>query len=178
MLQRIVAILILLVLLTGLGGYFVFFKAEQFALRREMKERIKSSLPESELQHFAFSKQETSDINWERKGKEFRLNGKMYDVVRTHATGDTIHFYCLQDDKETKLFAGLDQLLKKEGTAGKSGKIAGGLLKIFFSFNFLPSGGYVLPSYCCKDIGTFPLFVLNHSSRVIEVHAPPPRHCI
>jgi hypothetical protein len=178
MLQRIVAILILLVLLTGVGGYFVFFKAEQFALRCEMKERIKSSLPESQLQHFAFSKQKTSSLDWERRGKEFRLNGKMYDVVRTEAKGDTIHFYCLRDDKETKLFAGLDQLLKKEATAGKSGKMAGGLLKIFFSFNSLPVSGYTLPSYCFEDVKTFPLFILNSSTCVAEVYAPPPELCI
>ncbi|HTM67626.1 MAG TPA: hypothetical protein VL093_14970 [Flavipsychrobacter sp.] len=178
MLQRIVAILILLVLLTGLGGYFVVFKVEQFALRREMKERIKSSLPESQLQHFAFSKQKTSTLDWERKGKEFRLDGDMYDIVRAETEGDTVHFYCLRDDKETKLFAGLDQLMKAQTTAGKSGKIAGGLLKIFFSFNSLPVGGYILPSYCFEDVRTFPLFILSTSTGVAEVYSPPPEHCI
>jgi hypothetical protein len=178
MLQRIIAILILLVLLTGLGGYFVVFKVEQFALRREMKERIKSSVPDTELQHFAFSKHNASRLDWERKAKEFRLNGKMYDVVRTEVKGDTVHFFCVRDDKETKLFAGLDQLLKTQTTAGKSGKIAGGLLKVFFSFNSLPVCGYTLPSYCFEDVRTFSLFILSTSTSVAEVYAPPPEHCI
>ena len=39
---------------------------------------------------------------------------KMYDVVRKMMYGDTVWYYCLEDEKETQLFVHLDELVRQE----------------------------------------------------------------
>lgn len=46
--------------------------------------------------------------------KEFCYDGHLYDIVRKEKRGNRIVFYCLSDEKETQLFANLDELVKRD----------------------------------------------------------------
>lgn len=76
--------------------------------RSEMKARIKAGVPEKELHQITFASEE--DILWVRDGKEFKLKGRLYDVVRRE--GNT--FFCVDDEQETQLFAHLDELCREQ----------------------------------------------------------------
>jgi hypothetical protein len=108
--------LILLILSQSAGCLFVF-RIQRHLARMEIKHRIKADVPETELVLLKIPKtlQNSSrpEFQWIEEG-EFRYHGSMYDVVREVSHGDTTWFYSLSDEKETLLFAGLDELVKQD----------------------------------------------------------------
>lgn len=101
------------VLLAISVGIFPVFKMKQYAIRKEIKRRIKSAIPESELHTLTFLSPET-DVEWVREGKEFIFGTRMYDVVHKKIKGDSTVFQCINDKEETVLFANLDDFVQKE----------------------------------------------------------------
>ncbi len=89
----------------------VVFKSFQYAIRNEVKQKILHSVKESELIAIRMS---VADMNSGKDGykktddKEFVLQGKLYDVVRSKTIGDSVILYCINDIKEEQLFANLD----------------------------------------------------------------------
>ena len=74
-------------------------------LKNEVKKEIKikilrHKLNENELQQFFVN--DLKNVDW-TDDNEFTLNGKMYDLVKTKMINGQIIYYCLQDDKETKI---------------------------------------------------------------------------
>jgi len=53
-------------------------------------------------------------------GKEFRLEGNLYDVVKIKKEKDSICYYCFCDVKESNLIANLDKLVKDQSDHSKS----------------------------------------------------------
>ena len=93
------------------------FKGVQYSVKKQIKRRIKRSVPENEL---FLIKVTENDIDNHKNGfkfieeeKEFVYNGKMYDVVYRENINDTIYFKCINDVQEEKLFVSLDQQIKQ-----------------------------------------------------------------
>jgi hypothetical protein len=58
-------------------------------------------------------------LNYERiHSREFRLDGKMYDIVKEVDKDSLIHFYCINDKKEEKLEKEFHKKVE-DNTAGK-----------------------------------------------------------
>lgn len=93
-------------ILFGVPYKFVF---DQKLIRKEIKQRIKQGVPESEM--FVFNlKSLHSDANVEWvNSHEFKKGNQLFDVVRTE--GDLL--YCINDTQEEKLFSNLDDLTEK-----------------------------------------------------------------
>ncbi len=68
-------------------------------------------MPETELIVFTFRIADLNNIEWEEEGKEFWLNGNLYDVVKKQETADSITFHCINDKQEKTLFANLEELI-------------------------------------------------------------------
>lgn len=116
-LKKIIPILLTIVLLYNTIGYLVVFKGLQYSVKKEIKRRIKRSVPENEL---FLIKVTENDINTHKngfkfieKGKEFTLDGKMYDIVYKDIVNDTIYYKCINDVQEEKLFASLGIQVKQ-----------------------------------------------------------------
>ena len=141
MFKKVTALSILFILLVNMAGYFPVFKWEQMQIRREIKQQIKNSIPGTELCSITFAKKCLAEIDWERQGKEFRYNGQMYDVIRTENKADSVHYYCIKDTQETRLFAQLDEFVKKQmdTTTSSTHNPVRNLLKVFLSLVYLPS---------------------------------------
>lgn len=110
--QGFVAMLVGTILILSIG-VFPVFKMKQYAVRKEIKRRIKNSIPEDELHILTFHSPET-DVEWVREGKEFILGERMFDVVRKEIKGDSTVFHCVNDKEEAVLFAQLDDYVQKE----------------------------------------------------------------
>lgn len=110
------SILFLLLLMFQSTGYFLFFRVQQYQIRYEIKQQIQAGVPEAELVLLKISRciQENRNEFQRIHDHEFRYQGKMYDVVRQEQHGETLWFFCLCDEKETLLFARLDEQVKKE----------------------------------------------------------------
>lgn len=97
-------------------GYYLYFRIQQQHIRHEIKQQIKAGVPEDEIVLLKLSR--TIQDNWDEfqwiHDHEFRYQGKMYDIVRQEDHGETTWFYCIRDEKETLLFARLDEQVKNE----------------------------------------------------------------
>ncbi len=110
------SILFLLLLLFQSTGYFLFFKIQQHQIRHEIKHQMKAGVPETELVllKIPLSTQENRNEFQRIHSKEFRYQGKMFDVVRQENQDGTTWFYCICDEKETLLFSHLDEQVKNK----------------------------------------------------------------
>lgn len=116
-LKKVLPVILVILLLFNSGGFYIIFKSLQYRVKKEIKEQIKCSLPDTELTLIRINKKETrsasSLLKWYEEGKEFAYRGKMYDVVKQEIKGDTVYYYCINDIKEEQLFAGLNGILDK-----------------------------------------------------------------
>lgn len=114
--RHLIAIVLFSFMLLQAVGYLLLFKLQQQEIRQEIKRQIKAGIPEDELVLFKTPKVLTHQTRafWSIPEREFSANGVMYDVVRQATHGDTIWYYCLSDEKETQLFAHLDEAVKRD----------------------------------------------------------------
>jgi hypothetical protein len=108
---RITAVIVLLVMINNLAGFYFAFYSQQNIIKKEVKGLLKSSLNESELVKLQFdiNSDEYLKLQWLDE-HEFRYHGRMFDIIRVEM-GDKNHltFYCINDIKEEQLFADLKE---------------------------------------------------------------------
>ncbi len=124
--KKFVAIVFLSLYVYNIAGYLALFAVMQQRARAEIKKALKLSVPEHELHHFAFHTYSLQaghyPIQWIEE-HEFRYNGGMYDIVRSHTKHDTTYFVCVNDVQEERLFAHLDSHVQRHmGDSGQPGK--------------------------------------------------------
>lgn len=147
------------------------FKILQAQIHSEVKKEIEKSLSDDQLETIIVPVEYLDYvISWTRKGKEFIYNKKMYDVVRKKENSGNVIFYCLNDEKEEKLFANLDQLTTKNNSHNKRLK------------NILTSK---ITNYYCEEYGIYNSAFKSeslkpwntHSYKIIdkEIESPPPK---
>lgn len=76
--------------------------------------KLKKGVPDEELHKISFAFSELHLINWVRKDKEFKYRNQMFDVVRKEIDDKHVHFFCVNDTQETRLFANLDTLVSSQ----------------------------------------------------------------
>ena len=74
-------------------------------------EQILKQVPENLLIKIAVTENEKS-IQWHEEGKEFQLNGEMYDVVKVKYENGQKYLLCLSDTKEDRIFEALEKVVK------------------------------------------------------------------
>ena len=148
-LKKLVSIFLVFLILYNMLGYIVVFKSYQYAIRKEVKNRIKDAIPENE---FTVIRLTNDDVQNGKKGftkiddKEFSLSGKLYDIVRSQVSGDTTIFYCINDSKEEQLFANLDEHVKRQmDTSGPLRDRANTLLKNLVKQALLYNYSFAVP---------------------------------
>jgi hypothetical protein len=112
--RSLVATILLLFMLLQAAGYLLVFEIQKHAIRREIKQQIKAGVPEAELVLLKFVEGKSYPAFQRVHAREFRYQGKMYDVVRQESRGDTTWYYCIADEKETQLFANLEELVERD----------------------------------------------------------------
>jgi|688.fasta_scaffold08189_4 hypothetical protein len=116
MLRRPVLALTSLLLLAVMAVQLVqvaSFEVRRMALRREMKQQIRQGLPQHELVRFTFSSAEYEALEKEDGGREFWVDGHIYDVVRSMKEADgKVNIEAVDDRDEARLMAGLNDLLQ------------------------------------------------------------------
>lgn len=108
--KRLITSVLILLFLGRVIGYFPIFKIEQWTIRREIKTRLKSAIPNSDLEVFSYPIGSRDATKYGSK-HEFEIDGEMYDVVRRENEGSILKLYCFHDRKETDLFKKLDQIV-------------------------------------------------------------------
>jgi hypothetical protein len=73
-------------------------------VRSEMRVNMRKGLHAEDLTRFSFSQKEAAALEWEDE-TEFRLNGKMYDVVSSESKNGQLLIVCIPDSREEKLLS-------------------------------------------------------------------------
>lgn len=103
--KKILSILLLFLYLYESIGYFAVF---QFSHEKIVSEAKKNKYFDRDIITISF--QSDDNIHWIKQGKEFALNGFMYDVIKKEIRPNSILYYCVYDTKETKLLSKLSNL--------------------------------------------------------------------
>lgn len=141
-LRQLIAIVLLLLLLLQLAGYFFIFAVQRYEIQYALKQQIKAGVPEAELMLLKIPRsleEKPNPIFQRLHDREFRYSGAMYDIVRRETHGDTTWYYCLSDEKETRLFANLDEFVKREVSQHAKQKARLAKLLNFFGGGFVPA---------------------------------------
>jgi hypothetical protein len=100
-------------------GYFLTSRIKQYYLKEAVMESLLGNLPDSELVSISLNANQ-KNISWEEEGREFTLNGKLYDVVRTLHQNDQTFLLCSSDEKEDAVLENMNKIT--QSNQQKSGK--------------------------------------------------------
>jgi len=109
--KKLTVISFLLLIFINQVGYYFIYSYQQHLIKEEIKEELLAGMPEPSLE-LIIEEDNINKLEWEEKGKEFYLNGEMYDVAKIkHRNGKT-YLYCLNDKKEKELLAAYSKSIR------------------------------------------------------------------
>ncbi|MCX6149716.1 MAG: hypothetical protein NTX22_04230 [Ignavibacteriales bacterium] len=97
---------IFLTLLFNSIGYILIYQQQLYTFKHQAFSKIQNFLPLEKMSIIGLSKNDivSGKISFRRmEEREFKLNGKMYDVVKEVSKKDSIYFFCIKDEKEDEL---------------------------------------------------------------------------
>jgi hypothetical protein len=164
--KRIIPSILIFFILYSVCGYHILFRVQLFTVHREMKQIIRRGIKDEELIILRVADNSTSAIQWIKRGKEFRLKGEMYDVVKALKKDHISILYCIMDSKEKQLIARYEKAHRHQKPEQKIRIIPG----FGMYFQTLPFTGFILPEH---DL------VYYHACRLSELFSeipfPPPK---
>lgn len=172
--MRVVASIFLVALLfLNLFGFYAAFVVEQGAIRESVSENIERD-GNSSGQLMVLSRSEFEDLDWARTGKEFLLNGRLFDVVSIEPTTNGIKIYVESDLRETSLLTEYISLYKEQSGKEPFNAAAKNILQHFFQ-DFAPEIN-CLNSFHCWIAFHFNRSNLSFISSFSEgILSPPPQ---
>ena len=151
-------------------GYLIHSFALRHVARHEFKAALISSLPKEALDRIALYDIEAKG-KWEEEGREFWLNGKLYDVVRQEQSNGITYLYCLSDVKEEQVVKDQAKITSHNTNSnGKNSKaIKFGIPDFIVVSNEVSAVGSILLSSLYTD--------LSHRAvgQKVEPVSPPPQ---
>ena len=119
MLKKLFLITIIAVLAYSQVGYYFVMHYFQNEQKETVKAKIFQHLKDTDLETISPS---NPNIYWEEDGKEFLLNGQMYDVVKTKIVNGREVLYCINDKKEKALIDNYNLITKNNSSPDKKAK--------------------------------------------------------
>lgn len=136
--RRTLSIILMFALTLNSATYFLYFKYRQNIVRKQIKLKIKTGVPEDELKVIIFNQSNALEFDWIHS-REFRYKGNMYDLVyETEDNSGSRVLHCITDHQETVLFANLTKYVKQTTEGHSSHKTAQKLLNQFYGGLFTP----------------------------------------
>jgi hypothetical protein len=112
--KKSLTFLLLIILLLPILGSYISFNLRQIANKKELKRKIKRGLPDSELISMVLTPEILNSKSFEwHNSHEFRLNGRMYDIIKTYKKGNQTEYKVVWDNEESELFSQLESDLKE-----------------------------------------------------------------
>ncbi|MEZ5083522.1 MAG: hypothetical protein R2750_08740 [Bacteroidales bacterium] len=112
MLRKITGILLLACLIAPFGGFYVFLQLKKKQVKKDIRLNLASFIGNNNLVVFSFSKEDIKTLEW-KDNHEFEYEGQMYDIIESNIVGETIHYKCFHDTKETSLNKKIEQLIAR-----------------------------------------------------------------
>lgn len=171
--KKSIIILILLPFLYLNIGFYPFFLLKQQIIKKEIKAKIKANLSKDELTEMVFDKATFKSLKWIDE-KEFSINNQMYDVVKiANLHNDSVFIQCIEDKKESLLFAQLDNLTKTDPKSKQNKEFF--LSKLLIK-GFVPIKKWTFECYF-KTIHCYKTKTILYNSYILDKPCPPPKYC-
>ena len=178
---KLIALLItVLFLYNSLGYLFLYFPASHLIKYFVDKAIKENNIKPEDLSILAFRlsdlKNNKYDFIWKKPGKEFRFNGKMYDIEDKVVCGDSVYYTVYYDHKEN-ILEELFSLQQADNKKDKSPSSVQRVLLIGLYYEHIKN--YFID---LQDINTSNL-LLNKNEAVFhnyisDVPTPPPRSIV
>lgn len=158
-------------MVTSQFGYYFFYTIKQQRIRREVKQQILATLADNSFE-IIVAEDNAGKIRWEEDGKEFHLNGEMYDVAKiSYKNGKTL-LHCLNDKKEKQLLHDWAKATKTNTNNNSSDK---GKLNIkFHTADFIVEDNFPKTYSPAFSSCLFALINAPLISVVTDISTPPP----
>ena len=173
MLRKSIAILLLILFAYNIFGFYYCFIYKQNKIRSEIKTQIKNNVPQEQLIILTFTKKQVKKLAFQDEN-EFRLNGKMYDIVKTTIKNNIITYFCINDVQEEELFESLNEQV--------SNNLDNILHKNNFKKNYIKTiNDFFIEEYNYKYNNELILLKINYlisesiNCRLIPPFVPPPK---
>ena len=163
------ALSFIVVLLVNMFGYFISFSIQRYQVRQEVKQLLKQE-KRKHTEQFIFTAQQYAHLRQYDGGKEFSLNGGMYDVVKKEMKDGNIILIAYYDHQETDLLTKFISFFNQESEQHSNKQILPGFCLLEFIFyttewKFCPTATVsLLPTYNAT------ILTVKHSNLV----SPPP----
>lgn len=168
--KRFFTIIILLIFVFNICGFYIPYFIKLSIIRNEVKRIIKRSIPDEYIVKLTFDIHNAGDTpEWQRKDKEFRYKGNLYDVIKSENDGNTITYFCINDKEEKNLGSSFYELLSKKL---ENDKVKTNFQKELGKYYSSLSKG-IYPVLKETDLNDY--FLNFYKSRQKEILCPPPR---
>ena len=159
----------MVVLFVNICGYFISFSIERYKVRAQVKQMLKQE-KQKHTQQFIFTGTEYNRLSKYEGGREFSLNGGMYDVVKKEIKEGKIILTAYYDHKETSLLDKFVSFFSEETNAAKGKQT----IPVFGLLEFVsPAGEWK----CYNTLTCLQLYRSNSefpSQLSVELVSPPP----
>ncbi len=182
MFLRLFILSILCLCLLKIAGYMPVFKIEQWLIHHKMEAVIEQFVDNDQLQLISISPENQQKLKWERVGKEFWYEGKLYDIVRSEKKGDVTHYYCIDDTAETNLaYEFIEEIKKQTEDSDNEGTSLNDffkkVLKIYIPPPYSPHNPIVF-SQIPKESKVLTPYINHYASQFCNRIDPPPKQVI
>ena len=135
-------------------------------------------IPENLLIKIAVQ-ENTANIQWEEEGKELRLQGEMYDVVKEKMENGKKYLFCISDKKEDEVQDALASAVKNNTDNTSSSGKSPNTVKLIISEWIFESNSDINQQIKVEDTKKKYLhFNSPLYSWVAEINSPPPNFYI
>ncbi len=129
--KKLTAISILTLIILSQWGYYCFYSFQLYEVKKEAKLEVLKTIPEKFLKVVDVAEHGDA-IKWEDNNTEFKLDGKMYDVVRFKKEQGKIFVVCISDEKEDAVLSSLTAEIKKNITDNNTSNSGKTTIKLSF----------------------------------------------
>jgi hypothetical protein len=116
--RKFLSISLLLILLLNLFGFYVAFKLQQDKISEEMSGLIKDNKGHQKV--LSLTLKDYAELNWTQRGREFRMNDRLYDVAKIETSGKYVRVYVEDDEQETQLVSNFISTVQQQSEKNTS----------------------------------------------------------
>jgi hypothetical protein len=149
-------------------AYYLIYSIMRIGEKERLEQRILSTMPESECEIINLTAN-AGQIQWEKAGAVFILNGVMYDITKKKILNGIIYAYCITEQKEMEMVA--DCSLKFH-SAGDGAAV----LNLAFSAEYMlqnNESNIKTPLPCSLPVSSAYITALTQRGK--DILLPPPR---
>ena len=174
--KRLFSIFLLSIIMLKIGGFIAILSIEREIIREQVILKISNNIVSEGLTCIIGSKQNLAKIIWERDGKEFWFNEKLYDVVKIETKNGLANYYCISDEEEQNLCAEIQYFAQSQSDTSPLNEASKDILILIFQQTILTTHSLLSLNTIVFNLPQLkfpPLLSLYISSYCSKILAPP-----